>query len=71
MSEFSPWHGVWPLDADDRTWANGGIAGIQRDGFYVGTSPAIAYATQWRRDYSKDWGYYDKDVKHTLKNTGY
>ena len=41
MKEFSPWAGVWPEYANSDFWD--GQAGIDKDGFYVGTSPVIKY----------------------------
>ncbi len=53
LPEMSPWHGVWPYDADDRVWENN-IAGVDAyTGMLVGTSPTVL-ATPGRRPYNKD-----------------
>ena len=39
LKEFSPWAGNWPQFADDQFWS--GMAGIDYEGFVVGTSPVI------------------------------
>ncbi|MBR5087808.1 MAG: DUF5021 domain-containing protein [Ruminiclostridium sp.] len=41
LAEFSPWNGEWPASADDRFWA--GRAGVDVDGFIVGTYPVIDF----------------------------
>lgn len=41
LREFSPWGGVWPTAADGTIW--GGRAGIDSEGFVVGTAPEIGF----------------------------
>ncbi len=41
MTEFWPYRGKWPASADSRIWD--GVAGVDRDGYIVGTNPAIDF----------------------------
>lgn len=41
LKEFCPWNGVWPEYCDFRIWE--GQAGVDVNGYVVGTSPTIGY----------------------------
>ncbi len=40
MKEYWQYKGVWPNEADEKIWPTG-MAGVDRDGFVVGTAPVI------------------------------
>lgn len=40
LKEFSPWAGEWPAAAGEDLWA--GVAGVDIEGYIVGTAPTIA-----------------------------
>ena len=42
FKEFSPWNGVWPASGGTDMW--NGIAGIDAEGYVVGTAPVIELA---------------------------
>ncbi len=42
LDEFSPWDGIWPESADEHFWD--GRAGLDKEGFIVGTYPVIGFA---------------------------
>ena len=51
LKEFSPWAGVWPEVASGGIWD--GQAGLDRDGFVVGTCPVIGYDSNLSYDKNK------------------